>query len=423
MYLKKSVFFLLLCITHTLTAQSFDFFIDKTLCIHYLHSGNFNEEFYQIDSYHAGGKWHGTREHLTSPYQYGSLMFQVYDSLTGQLLFSKSYSSLFEEYRATTEAKTQSASFEECVIMPFPKQTVRCVFSSISRNNEEIKGYTFYFNPQKDHYSAFKTEYKTQNLHKGGASRNCLDILFIPDGYAKSDQKKLKKDMKRFASYILNCSPYKEYKQKINIRSIEAYSDESGITDPLKDIVKNTLLASSYNTLESDRYLMTLNVWKLYEVAGEAPYDALVVICNSPKYGGGGIYNFYASVNSDNQNSDFVLVHELGHSIGGLGDEYYTSDVSVEDFYSEEIEPLEPNLTTLTHFEDKWKSMVSTDTPIPTPDIKQYDGIIGVFEGGGYAAKGVYRPVRSCTMKDIIYDKFCPVCNNSLINIINYYSN
>jgi hypothetical protein len=166
---------------------------------------------------------------------------------------------------------------------------------------------------------------------------------------------------------------------------------------------------------------MCLNVWKMNEIADDAPYDAILIIANSKKYGGGGIYNFYAVVNSDGTYSDYVVVHELGHSIAGLGDEYYDSEVSVRDFYPEGVEPVEPNLTTLVDFDQKWKDMLSADCPIPTPDTKEYNNVLGVFEGGGYVAKGVYRPWRACTMKEKAYNGFCPVCIKAFENIFNYY--
>jgi hypothetical protein len=158
------------------------------------------------------------------------------------------------------------------------------------------------------------------------------------------------------------------------------------------------------------------------DVAACAPADAIVIMVNHPKYGGGGIYNFYCVATTDDRASDFLLIHEFGHSFAGLGDEYYTSDVAVQDFYDLSVEPWEPNLTTLVDFNTKWKEMLPEGTPIPTPDNESYKGKLGVFEGGGYAAKGVYRPYLNCTMKDVIYDNFCPVCKKAIEERIEFYS-
>ena len=61
-----------------------------------------------------------------------------------------------------------------------------------------------------------------------------------------------------------------------------------------------------------------------------------------------------------------VVVHEFGHSFGGLADEYaYTEAPSPQ--YPYEVEPWEPNITTLIDFDSKWKDMIPKGTAIPTP--------------------------------------------------------
>ncbi len=415
---------LLLGIALQLSAQNFDqYFENKTLRINYLHIGDANTEEFEVKEYFAGGEWNGTREYLLDPHQYGNILFEVFDAATDQLIFSYSYSTLFDEYKTTERAKNEKMSFEECINMPFPKKRVKYTFTSISRKLERSLKLTAFFDPATSSVNPFKKEYKTMDLYIGGKSQNSLNIIFIPDGYAKSEKKKMKSDMERFAGYITNCSPFKENLGRLNIRAVEGYSKETGITDPNSGATKNTLLNSSYNVLDLDRYLMCLNVWKMNEVADDAPYNLIVIICNSEKYGGGGIYNFYATVNSIHERAAYVIVHELGHLLGGLGDEYYTSEVTVQDYYPEGIEPLEPNLTTLVDFNGKWKSSVSSSTPIPTPDTLEFSKRVGAFEGGGYSAKGVYRPYISCTMKDAVYDAFCPVCTKVLFDRFHYHAN
>jgi hypothetical protein len=161
---------------------------------------------------------------------------------------------------------------------------------------------------------------------------------------------------------------------------------------------------------------------ELRTLASYAPYDQIYILVNSQKYGGGSIYNHYSVCVSDNVNSEFVFVHEFGHGFVSLGDEYYTSDVAYNDFYSTEVEPLDPNLTTLIDFDSKWKDMVEEGTPIPTPDTEEYADKVGAFEGGGYVMEGVYRPFTDCTMKSITIDNFCPVCKRAIQQMIDFYT-
>ncbi|HSL89692.1 MAG TPA: M64 family metallopeptidase, partial [Ignavibacteriaceae bacterium] len=110
------------------------------------------------------------------------------------------------------------------------------------------------------------------------------------------------------------------------------------------------------------------------------------------------------------------------HGFAFLADEYYTSDVAYNEFYSLDVEPLERNITTLVDFNSKWKDLVEKGTPIPTPSTKEFKNTIGAFEGGGYVEKGVYRPMQECSMKSILVDKFCPVCKKAIQDMIDFYA-
>ena len=107
-----------------------------------------------------------------------------------------------------------------------------------------------------------------------------------------------------------------------------------------------------------------------------------------------------------------------------FGVEFIAKNI-LQDFYPAGVEPTEPNLTTLVDFDSKWADLVEPGTPIPTrPVTKNHPDYnrVGAYEGGGYVAKGVYRPRSNCTMNSIIYNDFCPVCRRALEQVIQYYS-
>jgi hypothetical protein len=112
---------------------------------------------------------------------------------------------------------------------------------------------------------------------------------------------------------------------------------------------------------------------------------------------------------SDHSTEAAVFVHEFGHCFAGLGDEYYTSSVAYEEFYNLKVEPWEPNLTTMVDFESKWKSMMGKDG-------------VALYEGGGYMAKGIFRPSSDCRMKSNSAKGFCPVCSKAICEMIDYYT-
>ena len=88
--------------------------------------------------------------------------------------------------------------------------------------------------------------------------------------------------------------------------------------------------------------------------------------------------------------------------------------------YNLNVEPWEPNLTTLVDFESKWADLVAPNTPIPTPNTNQYNNTVGAFEGGGYLVEGMYRPQRNCMMRN--YAPFCAVCNRTIEAVIEAHS-
>jgi hypothetical protein len=116
-----------------------------------------------------------------------------------------------------------------------------------------------------------------------------------------------------------------------------------------------------------------------------------------------------------------VFVHEFGHGFVGLADEYYTSDVAYDEFYPLSVEPWEPNITTMVNFDAKWKNLIPAGTPVPTPNDPAYRGKTGLFEGGGYMAKGIFRPAYDCRMKSNGPDGFCEVCRAAIEKMILFY--
>ena len=217
--------------------------------------------------------------------------------------------------------------------------------------------------------------------------------------------------------------PYNRHKEDFNIWAVESISEESGTDIPHEGVWKKTVANSNFYTFRSDRYLTAQNQKTICQIATAAPYDALYVIVNNEKYGGGGIYNFYGLSASDCPWALEVFVHEFGHSFAGLGDEYYDSSTSYEEFYNIKIEPWEPNITTLVNFDAKWKDMLPAGTAVPTAPLadKKDNVTIGVYEGGGYMAKGIYRPVMDCRMKTNQAHGFCPVCQRAIEKMIEYY--
>lgn len=421
--MKRLMLCLFILFPYVLSAQvNFDdYFIPQTLGVYYTHTGDRQDDFYKIDRYRLQGEWAKSRKSLVDAFEYGNQKVVLMEPRTGMILYSYTYNTLFGEYRMTPEGENQPKAFQECVLLPMPKEDVRIVFFTRQQGGAYEQKFEFLFSPQQERVlPAVRQRYKVMDLHVVAPVAAAYDLLIVPEGYAKADSAKLRKDVERASQAILNCSPFSENAERFNIRALCCYSSESGISrEKSKDSVRRTAVGSSFYTFGTERYLMVEDVWKLHAMCAYVPYEHILILCNTQKYGGGGIYNWYSTV-SDNKYFDYVCVHELGHGIAGLADEYYTSEVAVQDFYPEGTEPVEPNITSLVDFNRKWLDMLDPETPVPTKLTDKTGEKLGVYEGAGYCAKGLYRPWKDCTMKDIKYNHFCPVCKRAFNRMLDF---
>jgi hypothetical protein len=418
-----SLFFITIISFSNAQIEFDNYFYNKSLRIDYFHFGDSLNDSYAIDELIEEPYWGGSKNNLLDLFKYGNYIIKVFDNESNKLIFSKSYTTLFSEWQTTEEAKHTTKGFNETVIIPYPKKEVRVEFYSRDKKNNPLKKFEYIINPSN--YFIKKENrhiYPTFDVVNNGDPSTKVDIVIIPEGYTKEEMEMFRKDCEKFSNYIFNSSPFKENKDKFNIRGIEAPSEESGTDIPADSLWKKTLLNTSFYTLDLERYLMTEDYKTVCDVAANVPYDQIYILVNSDNYGGGAIYNYYSVCVNQNRFEEYIFTHEFGHGFAGLADEYYTSDVTYEDFYPLDVEPLEPNLTTLVNFESKWADMVNDSIPIPTPEEPKYKDVVGAFEGGGYVSKGVYRPKMDCTMKSISVNNFCPVCKRAIQEMIDFYT-
>ncbi|MBN2892981.1 MAG: peptidase M64 [Bacteroidales bacterium] len=423
--MKHFVVFFFLLATLSSFAQNVDFdqyFINKSLRMDFIHAGNSDTGYIYFEKLKQEPYWGGSHKNLIDTFNYGEYRVLVFDKASNKLIYSRGYATLFQEWKATSEAKEMSRSFYEGVVVPFPKSSVWITIEEKDNLNnfreifrKEIKPNDIFIE------KGLKYDFKTDKILDNGDPANKVDIVFIAEGYTKNQIDKFKNDVKRLTDSLFSYEPFKSQKNNFNIHIVESFSEEEGTDVPGKNIWKNTIVNSNFYTFGTERYLTTQDFESVRDIAALAPYDQIYILVNTPKYGGGGIYNFYNLCVSDNSASHLVLIHEFGHGFGGLADEYWTSDVAVEEYYPTSLEPADPNITTLVNFNAKWADMVDKSTPIPTPATEKNMQAIGVFEGGGYVEKGVYRPQQNCMMRALAYP-FCKVCQRALDRMIRFYS-
>ena len=421
--MKQWITIAFLALTLNGFSQFDKYFQDKTMRLDYYHSGNDVEEIFSFDELLQEPYWGGSKVNLIDTFGYGNYFVKIVNIDNDSVLYSRGYGSLFGEWQTTEEAKEIWRTLSESVVFPYPKIAVRIELYTRSWEGEFEKKFEYTVKP--DNYfikQDLRKAYPSFDVYISGDAATKVDVVILPEGYTQEEMGLFVEDCKKFADDFFAFAPYSENTDRFNLRAVLAPSVESGVDIPADTVWKSTIMNSGYYTFNSERYLMTFDNKSVRDLAANAPYDQIYILVNSKKYGGGAIYNYYnVSVNS-NAKSAKILIHEFGHGFAGLADEYYNNSTSYGDFYNLEIEPWEPNITTLHDFESKWKSMVKKGTPIPTPQTEKYINRIGAFEGGGYEPKGMYRPMQDCMMKTFNGSVFCPACQEAIQKMIDFYS-
>ena len=463
---------LLLLFFSTASAGDFDkLFTGNTLRFDYYHSGVSSEEHISLDKIRLEGKWPGGRIKLIDDTNLGKYLFEVIDLKTNRVIYSRGFASIYGEWETTREARRGVwKSIHESQRFPEPKDKVQLVLKKRLNDGSFSEIYSTVIDPKSRFIDRSPLhEYgKVWTLFENGKIENKVDILILGDGYTSKEKKKFHSDVKKLVGVLFDTEPFKSQKKNFNVRAIDIASDRSGISNPRMDFWVNTPLGLSFNAFDSDRYVLSFENEAIREIAANAPYDAIMMVANTRKYGGGGIFNLYATTSSDTEPAAYVFVHEFGHSFAGLADEYYTSSVAYEDFNAPGVEPWEPNATALLDPDNlKWKKYVAESTPIPTPwNQEQYDkasyeyqkkrtemrakgasesdmeklfrevknitepmlrsekyfGKVGAFEGAMYRGKGLYRPEADCIMFTRNPDQFCKVCSAGILRVITLYT-
>jgi len=381
---------------------------DQTLRVNYTFSGNNKEARIYLDDLNVIDGWYGRRVNLKDLYLEGNGQITMTDASTGDTLFRNSFSTLFQEWQNTEEATQVDRSFENVYLLPMPTAKAVVEVKLTDNYNKVVASLRHTVDPEDILIRKIgKNPPVWKYLHQGGSPEKCIDVVIVPEGYTADEMELFYKDAAIAVNSLLSHEPFKTMQDRFNILVVELASKDGEVSVPKEGLWTETALSSSFSTFYSDRYLTTLRLRQLHDKLAGIPYEHIIILANTDVYGGGGIFNSYTLTTAHHAQFAPVVVHEFGHSFGGLADEYFYDD-QYEQYYNSETEPWEPNITTKVDFDSKWKDMM--------PDKA------GLYEGGGYMSKGVWRGSFDCRMKTNKYPEFCPVCQRSLERIIRFYT-
>ncbi len=445
-------------------------FTNGTMRVDYYHSGGLGAEIVALERVVDDGPWPGSRSRLLDDTNLGKYLAVVIDRDTNQAIYSRGFASIYGEWETTDEAKVVHRTFHESVRFPWPQRPVQVVLKKRMPDQSFREIWSTVIDPASRFVNRARLAPagRVWTLWENGPAATKVDLLLMGDGYTEAELPKFHADVKRLVDTMFAIEPYKSRRGDFNVRAIDLPSTESGIHNPRTGAARRGRLGTEYNIFDSERYAMSLDNRAWRDAASAAPYDAVEILVNDRYYGGGGIFNDHATVAVDSGSADYIFVHEFGHHFAGLGDEYYTSDVSYETGAADKVEPWEPNVTAMHDpARLKWRDLVAADTPLPTPwdkdayekhsaDVQEerrrlraagapetemdalfkaqqewetrflssmtYSRKVGAFEGASYEPRGLYRPETDCIMFTRDPVGFCRVCRRAIERIIDLHA-
>ena len=396
----------ILCLSLMLLACSI-YAQDRTLRLDYIFYGNDRSCGIALSELRSMDGWAGRRTNMDKVPLKGNGQICLKGG-GGKVLYRQSFSSLFQEWQTTEEATLTDRAFENVFLVPMPSEKAEVCVELYDTHGRTVASLTHPVDPEDILIRPATGTPPVRDLLVSGPVDKCIDVVIVAEGYTAAEMETFYKDAGAAVKAILSHEPFGKLKDRFNFRAVGLEAGGSGVSIPGRGQWLDTPLHSHFNTFYSDRYLTTLHVRDLHDALAGVPYEHIIILANTDNYGGGGIYNSYTLTTAHHPSFRPVVVHEFGHSFGGLADEYYYDD-QFGDYYPADTEPWEQNLTTMVVFAGKWEDMLGRDG-------------VSVHEGGGYKSKGVWRACEDCRMKTNKAPGFCPVCQRALERMIRFYT-
>lgn len=440
----------------------------RTLRLDYFHTGTATEERFALDRLVLEPlPFPGNPARPLDDTNLGKYTFEVRDLATSRILYSRGFASIYGEWETTDEARKVNRTFSESLRFPAPERPVQVVVRKRGEGNVFREVWSVVVDPADRTIDGARppSPGPVIELHRSGDPARKLDLLLVGDGYTAAERQKFEADARRLVAVLFEHEPFRSRRADFNVWGLCPATEQSGVSRPLTRQHRRSPVGATYDAFGSERYVLSFENRSLRDVASFAPYDALALVVNGETYGGGGIFNLYATVAADNRWAGYIFVHELGHSLAALADEYFTSETAYLPVEGRP-EPWEPNVTADPRGA-KWADLVTPGTPLPTPWPREvftrrakefqerrrkiraehrpeaemdalfaaqqreetqllgqakHARAVGAFEGANYEASGYFRPQLDCVMFTRNPVPFCAVCQRALTRVIDLYT-
>jgi len=442
----------------------------RTLRADLYHFGNVLDEVYSLDRLVVEPlPWAGNPDRLVDTSNLGDYLAEIVDPRTNEVLYSRGFSPLFQEWRETSLAQQGWGTFHESVRFPDFGRVVRLRISRRDDANRFAALWSTEIDPEGLHVErrAPPRRGEVLSIRRSGPASHKVDLLFVADGYTAGEREAFEADVRRLSDRLLSISPFSDRADDFNVWAIHVPAEESGTDRPSNGTYRWSPTGTTYDVFGAERYMLALDNQGLRTVAQNAPYDFLIVVANSATYGGGGVFGSHAATAAGSEWGWYLMIHEFGHHFAALADEYYTSYQVYDVESPERPEPWARNVTAEADpARLKWRDLLTPGVPVPTPWPKEaleefqrgnqkrrlelreqnrpesemnqlftderkfvdellssssYRAAVGLFEGANYEAQGYFRPEIDCMMFSRT-EHFCRVCSRTIEEVIDLYT-
>ena len=295
-------------------------FASGALRIDFLHAFRSGKETFTATNLRHEPAWAGPSARLSEDIGWGDYRLSVYDVRSEELLFRDGFDS-------SVSAESEASATRISVRCPLPYDEFRAVVEKRRTHTvfQRVWERSVLPTPREIDRTAPRVSTVVDVLTENGPSAAKVDLAIVAEGYTESEYGKFTADAKRAMDYLFAVEPFRTRMGDFNVRAVFAESKQSGVTDRHFGIDRDTVLRCAYGSGGAERTLESTDVRLVGEAAAAAPADFVLVLANSRRYGGSAYFRGPAVVAIDSAFARYLVLHEIGHVIAGLAEEYYVA--------------------------------------------------------------------------------------------------
>ncbi|MCG8371194.1 MAG: IgA Peptidase M64, partial [Proteobacteria bacterium] len=269
-----------------------------TMRVDYFHGGKHGAEMFSLDEVVVEPlPWTGNMAQPIDTTQRGKYLFEIVDPESGEIAWSRSFSSIYGEWETTAESREINRSFHESVRFPAQDSPFRLVIKKRGPGNVFEEVWRIDLDPADVlvHRESARYSGHVVAIHESGDPATKVDLLLMGDGYTAEERDAFVARARELTEVLFSTRPFDERKDDFNVWAVAPPAAVSGVSRPSTDTFRDSPIGATYDAFRSERYILSFDNKSMRRIASSAPYDFIEILTNSEVYGGGGIYGLFST--------------------------------------------------------------------------------------------------------------------------------